>query len=411
MIESINDVQLQFYQRMIETPELDSFLRANAGADGSDLLLRQKEFKDIPMPLIVNQIVGRRKARMKLPTFAAHQGIIYPPGINLEQSSSEKTARLKAQIIAEASSGRVGRLADLTGGFGIDSYFFSLKFDGIDYVERDPVLSWIARHNHTSLGATNLQYHNETAEQFLDRSSALDAIYIDPSRRVASGKVIQLADCEPDIVKLQQRILTVAPVLLVKTSPLLDITEALRQLSFVSSVYVVSVAHECRELLFLSRKGFSGEPCIHTIHLNSDSVEAFDFRLSEEKAKALPIGPVRKFLYEPNPSIMKAGAFKSVALSFSVEKIHPNSHFFSSDELLTGFPGRVFEVIARIRGNGRDLHRYLPDSKANVVVRNYPLSADQLKSRLGLSDGGSDYVIGTTSTAEGKIVLLARRHR
>lgn len=411
MDKTTNSVQIEAYKRLVESGEIADFIVRNQREDESKLLLRHKEVSGVPMPLVVYQLSGRRKAKTKLPTYYDRSGIVYPPGLNLEQSSSEKTAELKARILAEVSR-PAARIIDLTGGFGIDSYFFASVFSQVEYVEPDVVLAWIASHNHSILGAGNLTYHTTFAEQFLSRDlDPVDAVYIDPSRRKNAGKVVLLRDCEPDVVKLQSRIFEISQFLLIKTSPLLDISAAVRELSHVTRVYIVSVDFECRELLFLCQVGFTGEPHICTVHINRDVTETFDFRLSEEKVTDAPYGPVLRFLYEPNPSLMKAGAFRSIARAFNISKIHPNSHLYSSDTLLKNFPGRVFEVLSRVPRNGRGLEGFLPEMKANVVVRNYPLSAEQLKKKLRLSDGGSDYVIGTTSQTEGKLVLRARRQQ
>ena len=404
------DVHVDWYRKLIGTPEITAFITENALDDGAQLMLTKSEFRGVPMSMLVHQIIGRRKARVKVPTYADSETIIYPAGLNLEQSSSEHTARFKAQILA-GSMAKEARLIDLTGGFGIDSFFFARKFAAVDYVEPDALLAWVARHNHTSLSTDNILHHTETAEQFLERAHACDAVYIDPSRRAKSGRVVQLEHCEPNILKLQDRVFELSPILLVKASPLIDIVGAISKLKFVSAIYIVSVDHECREVLFLSKRGFDSEPRISTVHLNREIVETFDFQLSSEKSLDSSTGPVRRYLYEPNPSIMKAGAFRSVAQAFPVQKIHPNSHFFSSDDLLSDFPGRIFEVISRVRARGGELRELVPDGKANVVVRNYPLSAEQLKKRLKLSDGGTNYIIGTTSLAEGKLILFSHRIR
>lgn len=408
MIEPAIDVHLKAYQRLAESSELRKFIAENSSADETGLLLRHREILGVPTGILAHQITGRRKSRTKIPTYANQPEILYPPGINLEQSSSEKTAAFKAKILAEVVMD-ADRVVDLTGGFGIDTYFFSRVFRHVGHVEPNPLLSWLAKHNHRSLGADNISYHGEKAEQFLKNNSTFSACFIDPSRRVNSGKVVQLKDCEPDILELQSAIFQLTPVLMIKTSPLLDITQALRELNFVLAVYVVSVDQECKELLFLATREFLGETKIHTVHLKGDIPETFEFRISEEKALGLSLGPVRRFLYEPNPSIMKAGAYKSLAKSFSLDKIHPNSHFYSSEQFIGDFPGRIFEIQSRIRVRSEELRSLLPDRKANVVVRNYPLTADQLRKRLKLSDGGDDYVIGTTSSDEGKLLLLASR--
>jgi SAM-dependent methyltransferases related to tRNA (uracil-5-)-methyltransferase len=408
MIESAIDVYVKAYQRLSESSELWKFIADNSSGDETELLLRHREILGVPIAIIAHQITGRRKSRTKIPTYANRPEVLYPPGLNLEQSSSEKTASFKAKILAEVVTD-ADQVVDLTGGFGIDTYFFSRVFQHVEHVEPNPLLSWLAKHNHRSLGADNISYHGERAEQFLKSTSTFSACFIDPSRRVNSGKVVQLKDCEPDILELQSAIFKLSPVLLIKTSPLLDITQALRELNFVQAVYVVSVDQECKELLFFATREFVGEPKIHTVHLKGDTPETFEFRLSEEKALGLSLGTVRRFLYEPNPSIMKAGAYKSLAKSFSLDKIHPNSHFYSSEQFIGDFPGRIFEIRSRIRVRSEELRSLLPDRKANVVVRNYPLTADQLKKRLKLSDGGDDYVIGTTSTDEGKLLLLASR--
>ena len=383
-------------------PEIQHYLWEHEHADETKLLLKQKVFLGVSTRLLAEQLKGRRKAKEKLPTFYKTKNIIYPPQLNLEQSSSERTAKFKSQIV------KGNHLIDLTGGFGIDSYFFSKTFQRIDYVEPNPELLETVESNFTALGTNNVAFHQQRAEDFLKTVNGADVIYIDPSRRSGTTKIVKLADCTPDIIQLQSEILKKSSQLLIKVSPLLDIQMGLRELHNVTDVYVISVNNECKEVLFLCGR-ISAEPVVHSVNLLSDeSTQVFDFNFSHEREAEPSFSAPQTYLYEPNASILKGGAFKSIATAFSVMKISTNTHLYTSEQLITDFPGRVFKIDTFLKPDAHSIGDHLPDRKANIISRNYPLTPDQLKKKMKLMDGGENFILAFSGQKE-KYVILAKR--
>lgn len=393
--------------KKISSDVIQEYIFAHSDADEKKLLLQTRQILGLPTAVIAQQLAIRRKAESKLPSFYQTKGIVYPPTLNWEQCSSEATANLKAEIIGREIDNRKIKVADLTGGFGIDSYFISKKAESLDFIEPDTALLNIAIYNHHRLGCTNLQYHSTDAAGFLDHpKKKYDLIYLDPSRRDASSKkVFRLADCRPDITGLLPRLLKFTEFVLIKTSPLLDIHQGLCELTSVKKIIVISVNNECKELLFLLQKGFSEDPFIDTYNINKfgDTKQFLSFTFNEEKNTESDFGEPQTYLYEPNASILKAGAFKFAGRKFGLQKLHVNTHFYTSTRLEKDFPGRIFEI---------NLIAFDPESlpgmKANVIVRNYPLTAEELKKKLKLSDGGENYVIGFSGTKKKYVVLASR---
>jgi 16S rRNA G966 N2-methylase RsmD len=391
----------------IAAGDVQEFIFAHEDADEKKLLLQRSEILGLPSSLVAQQIAIRRKARIKLPLFHKTKGIVYPASLNWEQCSSEATGAFKAEVITrEIDKGQL-RVADLTGGFGIDSFFFSKRAALVDYIDPDINLLNIARHNHTLLGCSNIQYHPNKAEEFLNQcNTKYDLIYLDPSRRdLHSRKVFRLADCEPNIPNLLPKVLKFTEFVLIKTSPLLDIQQGLNELSFVKKVIVVSVGNECKELLFLVQNGFSGEPVIEAYNLNNlgKAKHFFSFTFDEEKNVVSDFSEPQNYLYEPNASILKAGAFKITGEKFALQKIQASTHFYTSTILKEDFPGRIFR-IDQVEFDPKSL----VERKANVITRNYPLTAEELKKKLKLSDGGEKYVIGFSSLKKKHVVLATR---
>jgi hypothetical protein len=393
---------------MIETllsPEVQQFILDHEQDDERELILKHRTMFGVSTAVIADQISGRKKAKTKLPLYYNSRGIVYPPGINLEQCSSESTAALKANLLASENK----TLADLTGGFGIDSLFFSRVLKKVHYIEPNASLLSVARHNHEILGAKNIEYGNTTAQDFLESyPEKLDCFYIDPSRRNKSNqKVFKLSDCEPDVPHLLPLIFQKTDCMLIKTAPLLDIRQGIKELKNVEKVWVISVSNECKELLFMCRKGFVEEPGIVAINLLTDQV-SFKFRLSEEKEIVTKFSEPLTYLYEPNASILKAGGFKLVGEKFSVLKVHTNTHLYTSHNLIENFPGRIFKIISPFKPDPKKIKEIFPDGKANVITRNYPLTPEALKKQTKLKDGGESYLIGFTGQRE-KHLLAAKR--
>jgi hypothetical protein len=390
------------------TPAVREFIRAHEHDDERQLVLKHKEIAGVPAARVAEQIAARRKAKDKLPGYYQTEGIVYPPGVNLEQSSSEQTARYK-QYILRREGVPLNTAADLTEGFGIDTFFISQVFQHVHAIEPNESLQAIARHNHDRLGAQNIHYYNTTAEVFLgDDPAAFDLVYIDPSRRAGSQKVFKLSDCVPDVAILQDQIFAKADYLLVKASPLLDVQQGLKELSCVKTVYIVAVNNECKELLFFCRRGYTGAPSIVAVNLKHGVPETFSFTLSEEQQALVTDTAPTSYLYEPNAAVLKAGAFKLLAGRYGVSKIQINTHVYTSDTLVEDFPGRVFKVEAFVKSDAKEVLPFFPEGKGNVITRNYPLAAEALKKKVGLQDGGDKYLVAFSGAGR-KFLAVATR--
>ncbi len=387
--------------------EVQIYLFDQTESDVPGLHLRHSEMFGLPFRLIAEQLKARKKAVSKLPLFYKTKGIIYPPSLNWEQCSSEATANFKVEIISREIGKSKFKVADLTGGFGVDSFFLSKNAESLDYVEPDLNLLDIAQHNHSLLGCTNVHYHQAKAEEFLVHGKTnYDLIYLDPSRRDSnSKKVFRLADCQPDINKLLPKLAEASEFVLLKAAPLLDIQQGLSELINVKKIMVVSVDNECKELLFLLQSGHLKAPVIETYNLDKlgHAKQYFSFTFEEEKNINSNFGDPHTYLYEPNASILKSGAFKLVGEKFGLLKLHRNTHFYTSSSLIKNFPGRVFK-IEQIEFNAKNF----PEKKANVITRNYPIKAEELKKKLKLTDGREKYVIGFSGERKKYVVLATR---
>jgi hypothetical protein len=394
--------------------KVQDFIRQHEHDDERKLVLQHKNIHGAPVAWVADQIAGRRKAKDKLPAYYRTDNILYPPPVNLEQSSSESTARYKSQITKTAllsGSSTVQTIADLTGGFGIDSFFFSQSFGAVHYVEPNASLLDIARHNHRQLGASGITYHSMTAEEFLSVGDwRSDLIYIDPSRRNSSKqKVFRLADCEPDVVTLQDGIFERTDWLLVKTSPLLDLQQGLSELKHVSAIFVVSVNNDCKEVLFLCNRNALAEPSITAVNIQKECTDEFTFTLPEEKGAEVRYAEPGEYLYEPNASILKAGAFKILASKFDLAKLHSSTHLYTGQQLESSFPGRIFRVTAVVKSDAKAVAQFFPEGKANIITRNYPLGVEEIKKKLKLKDGGDKYLLGFTAPGNNKMLVCAER--
>jgi hypothetical protein len=391
---------------VLASEPVQRFLREHEHEDERALVLKHQTLFNLPASLIANQIACRRKAKEKLPLWYAAKGVVYPPSQNLEQSSSQATAVYKASVAK--ALGAAGRGADLTGGFGVDSCFLASVFSSFQYAEPSADLVALARHNHLQLGTHAMTYHTITAEDFLRHMrDPFSFLFVDPSRRVARQKTASLHNSQPDVLNLLPQLFNKSGIVMIKASPLLDITAACHALQCVEAVHVVSVSNECKELLFVCRKSFTEEPLIHAVDLAHQQT-AFSFRPSEEKSAESFFSEPLEYVYEPNASLMKAGAFKLTGHRFKLAKLHVHTHLYTSANPLTGFPGRVFRVKAIT--TPKEIRKHIPGGKANILCRNYPQSAEALKRTLNLEDGGPDYVLGVTTPAH-KRLLVAERIR
>lgn len=394
------------------------FVDGHLKDDVRQLALKKSKYKDIDFEFALQQIQGRQKTRDKLPFLGSIPRFVFPPSLALEQCSSEVTAKYKRLIINDifcgdarscVSMGNHRSFADLTGGFGIDTLFLSDSFETCHYVEPQQQLCDILSHNLELLRKNNVRVHQDTMEHFVEEMDAVDLIYLDPSRRNTFGqKMVGIEECTPNVVLYKDVLLKKSKRVLLKLSPMLDIKRSLAQLPDTSEVFVLAVNGECKELLFLLEKNDGAPVRYHAVNFMHQQTVSFGF-VADEEENALPefAAKAETYLYEPNAAILKAGAFKCIANRFNVNKLHPHSHLYTSDVLIQDFPGRVFQVQETLPYNeARKTWKNL--RKANVTVRNFPLTADQLKTNLKLADGGEVYIFATT-LGNGQRVLIACR--
>ncbi len=393
---------------MFSGPTKD-FIRKNRFEDVRKLALsvKNKEQHNIDLSAAIIQIAGRQAIEKKLPSWYENDNIIYPRHLSLEQCSSELTALYKASVV----SGK--KLVDLTGGFGVDCAFISEKFDSTVYVERQNELCDIAEQNFKNLNLNHIRVVNDDAGNFLSEMSPVDCIFLDPARRDHSGKkIIAISDCEPDLGFLKDTLLEKSDCVLAKLSPMLDISLALQSLPETSEVHIVSVDNECKELLFLLRKDNTEAPVLTCVDLKRDGrISLFSFQQKEEKeCQVHYASEMKKYLYEPNTSILKAGAYKTVAIRFGLDKLHVDSHLYTSGNYIPDFPGRAFEIETITSFSKNELKQVMKNiSQANLSIRNFPMSTDELKKKLKLRDGGARYLFATTLNNGKKVLLFCKK--
>ncbi len=384
------------------SPETLDFIRRHRADDVHALALQATRREGIDFPSALQQIAGWQAARRKLPRWSETEGIVYPPHLSMEQCSSEATALYKAEVLGTGES-----MADLTGGFGVDCSYLARNFRHADYVERNAELCALAAHNFPLLGCAHVEVHHAGAEDYLQGMAAVDCLFLDPARRDdQGGRTVAIADCTPDVASLLPLLRQKARRVLVKLSPMLDISLAMRDLPGVQEVHVVSVGGECKELLFLLGREMAGEPTFHCVNLAAGT-QRFSFTLSEERHAACPFASSpRRFLYEPNASLLKAGAFRSPATRLGLEKLHVSSHLYTSDTFVPDFPGRIF-IVEEVCTFGKKELKSLTSAleRANLTVRNFPATVAELRKRLKLREGGDTYLFATT-LAEGQKVIV-----
>ena len=387
------------------TPEEKEFIQQHRHRSPAELMLQANRYPGLPVAELVRQIQARQKAADKLPTWVSDPDVVFPVAVSVEQSSSEAAAAYKASLVS-------GQLVDLTGGFGVDSYYFARHFDWVVHVEQNRELWEVAAYNFRLLGAGNIETANTTAEDFLASfDGRADVIYLDPARRgERAEKVHLLQDCEPDVQHLLPLLLQKAKAVLLKTSPMLDIDLALSQLAQVAAVWVVAVQNECKEVLYLIREDAPGEVKRTAVNLLSNGkTQQLVFSGSAEEAASVTYEDPQVYLYEPNAAILKAGAYRSVASQYGLHKLHPNSHLYTSTTLVADFPGRVFACQGVGRYNKKELLARLPSRKANITVRNFPESVADIRKKTGIKEGGEDYLFFTTDKHQKPIVIYCRK--
>lgn len=422
------------------TREFIDFIKTHESEDTARLLLSAARYPSIDMAAAVQQIEGRRTAREKWPSLLECDDFLYPPRLNREQASSEATARHKAAICYRRfdkhgqhgeNHSRPLRIVDLTGGMGIDTFALAGWRSGepseveVDYVERDEELCSLAQSNAKTLGLSNVNVHcGDSLEWLRQQDSRFDLIFVDPARRDIHGrKVAAFVDCTPDILAHREMLFSKGRKIVIKASPMIDIDMACHQLGHVYEVHIVGVGGECKEVLFIGTSdAVSTEPEITCWNipnnLNTQNNQ------SNQSNQSTPISPTMvftrteeatcvpryctalgRYLYIPDATLMKAGAFNLIAVRYDIAKLARNTHLYTSDERVGEFPGRVLEAVQEMKCNRKDAQHWIPDGKAHVLTRNYPTAAADLQRQLGLKEGGDLFVVATTVGREKKMFL------
>ena len=379
-----------------------------ANADVRQIAFKLRPSDNVRPQYVLQQIAGQAAIRSKVPSWRRYSNLIFPVHLSVEQCSSEATARYKAKLV-ERLKGRekTGQLVDLTGGFGVDFSFMSEHFEQSTYIELNAELSQIVKHNINAIGVSNAKVVATDGVVFLhELTSKVSCLFIDPARRSQSGaKTVLLSDCTPDLTQLEEQMVSKADFAIAKLSPMLDVSAALSELHHVAEVHAVAVGNECKELLIVMQ---TNAPCEPTIFAAADE-RIFSFTLSEEKnAPSHLTNSIERYLYEPSASVLKVGAFKTIAARFELKKLHQSSHLYTSNTLHNNFPGRLFEVLSV-----GTLHTLPPTmqgvKKANIATRNFPLRPEEIRKRLKLSDGGADYIFGTTLSDNKKAIIHCKK--
>ncbi|WP_313501428.1 class I SAM-dependent methyltransferase [Kaistella carnis] len=372
--------------------EIQEYINANLNTDLHSLLLKKSPFPEVTMQQLVQQIKGKKVALKKFP-FLLKDNIIFPPNLNLEQASSQATAEFKAGNL----EGK--KFLDLTSGFGIDAYFLSQKFEEVTLVEQNTELLEIVKHNWTVLNR-NANFINDNLENFLVKNQEkFDLIYLDPARRDEhKNKKFLLEDLSPNLLEIQDQLFNFSNEVLIKLSPLIDISYLISVLNHIVEIQIIAVKNEVKELLVFRKKNQNGENKLITCtNLESDE-PSFSFQYHWEKEAVSEYSEPLQYLYIPNNAVLKSGGFNSISEHFNLKKLHPNTHFYTSDDLRTDFPGRILriEII--------ESKAVKKGEKYNIISKNHPLTPDEIKKKYKIKDGGEHYLIFTQSL-KSKIIL------
>lgn len=382
--------------------EVQNFINSNLKTDITKLILKGSPFNNVTIQEIAEQIVSKNKCEAKLPMWFLTENIYYPNKLNIEQTSSEITANYKANLVTG------NNLIDITGGFGVDAYYFAQKVNNVTHCEINTELSAIVAHNYQQLNIQNIETKNTDGLLFLNEADkTYDWIYTDPSRRNdAKGKVFLLEDCLPNIPHNLELLFTKTNHILIKVSPILDITSAINELKFLKEIHIVAIENEVKELLFILEKDYTKSISIKTINFNKKGNQYFNF-IFNEVCTATFSAP-KKYLYEPNSAILKAGGFSQISSQLVLDKLHPHSHLYTSNDLID-FPGRSFKIANCISYDKKLLKKLIPSKKANITTRNFPESVEQIRKKTGLKDGGNQYLFFTTNLNNDYVVLVCSK--
>ncbi|MHB0754207.1 class I SAM-dependent methyltransferase [Polaribacter sp. M15] len=383
-------------------PEVQQFIDNHLNTEITRLILKGSPFKEVSIQELANQIIAKQKSKKKLPTWFSGKNLYYPPKLSIEQTSSEITAKYKSGLVFGDT------IIDITGGFGIDCYFFSKQFKQVIHCEINEELSAIVKHNYQQLKTENIKNIASNGFDYLKKSKeTYDCIYIDPSRRDdVKGKVFLLKDCQPYIPPKIDFFFNKAKHILVKVSPILDISNTIKDLKNVKEVHIVAVNNEVKELLFLLEKDFKGNIKIKTVNFQNKLTQQFEFYF-ETKVESNYSEPLT-YLYEPNAAILKSGGFHQISNQLNVFKLHQHAHLYTSNNLIN-FPGRRFKIEHTLTNDKKKLRKLLPQKKANITTRNYPKTVAQFRKETKIKDGGEIYIFLTTILNNKQIIVICKK--
>ena len=381
--------------------EIQEFINNNLNSNTTSLLLKGTVFNLVTTKEIIEQIESKKRCEKKLPSWFNTKNIYYPNKLHIEQTSSEITAKYKLGLLEGKS------IIDLTGGFGVDCFYFSKHFKTVVHCEINNTLSNSVSYNYNLLKATNIKTLKTDGISYLKQTNKpYDWIYLDPSRRHdTKGKVFFLKDCLPNVPEHIELLFKYSKNIMIKTSPLLDISVGINELKHVKTINVVAVNNEVKELLWILQYNYKGSTKIETANLKNNTIDSFSFYLKNENALKTPYSLPLTYLYEPNSAVLKAGGFNEIANQLPVLKLHKHSHLYTS-KVLTGFPGRCFKIETVIPYNKKELKK-LAISKANITTRNFPETVQQIRKKFNINDGGEHYLFFTTNSENTKIIIKA----
>jgi len=388
------------FNKDILDPKIQEFIYQNINSDVANLALKGIPFNNNLKQDIITQIESKKKCEKKLPTWFNTPNIYFPPKLNIEQTSSEVTAQYKSNLISGKS------IIDITGGFGVDCYYFSKKVDTVIHCDLNVNLSKIVEKNSSKLKVNNITFHaNDGLEVLKTIGEKVDWIYIDPSRRNdIKGKVFLLKDCLPNVPENLDMLFQYSKNIMIKTSPILDITSGISELQNVKHIHCVAVNNEVKELLWILEKDFNNEIEIKTINITNKDTQRFNFNLKNELETTPSYSQPLNYLYEPNTAILKSGAFNSIAGIKNIYKLHKHSHLYTSNDLIE-FPGRRFKIIKTIPYNKKSYKKEINLSQANVTTRNFPETVAQIRNKFKIKDGGKNYLFFTTILENSKTII------
>jgi hypothetical protein len=370
--------------------DVQEFIREHEADDLHTLSLQRQKYPNFPLVEIIEQIKARKKAKLKLTQWYNTVGILFPKPVSIEQASSEMTATWKAQYIGRGKTG-----VDLTGGFGVDSHFFAKNFLQWTHVEPNTDLQEAVKHNNALLGNDNIDYSNLKSEEYLEQiEKPVDFIYLDPDRRPSTQRVIGFKDSQPSVSQLLPKLKELGSRVLIKASPMIDISAGLKELEAVTRVIIISLKNEVKEVLFDLDFNSQNEQSFRCVDLDTINGYEFNYEINNDFQEVIEISSQSNYLYEPGAAILKAGGQDILASRYGLNKLNRNTNLYTTEQGIANYPGRIFKVLANLPYKKKAIAEFLKDNRANLSTRNFIDSPEKMKKKLGLRDGGDIYLFG-----------------